>query len=624
MPVTPAKALNELTKVIEKQNKDLKQKEAIDKVDADITALEEANTENSKELRDLFGKVLAVLTDDESSVKARSLAEKQLEQLQSMTETEEENREKQAVAEDQANWLEKIAGGIDNLANSFDKFADGAKKGLGLFGALAALFLLFTDPEKLFTAVKWAIEKVFGIVRMIEAFFSGDMATAMTEFKENWEAIALIVGGTLLFFGGKIIRVISSVVRGIKGFFTFIVDIGKSIKGAWDKMKVMKEKIANIGKSVKSAGGIMEVIGNLFKKIFLPLFIISTAVQVIMGIIDGFKEEGIIGGIKGGLVALFDALIGWPLNLLKDGVAWILSKLGFEKAAAALDSFDFTTMFSDFVDWVSSLLGVAFTWVKEKFSAIIAWFSSFVDNTVNTVKEWFSNLLSWATDSGVPWLSNFVDGVVQKVKDWFGNLLSWARESEEGNWILDKINALVEKVKDFFTQIFDFLPNIDEVIAKFKDLLPDFMKSDETVDPETEKYKNMTVTADTSDDELIAMAAAQDTMFTSEEGLFRRLKQEREAARMNGTTDPTTPARVTPSTAPDSGVLAASSNVANVRAAAGVGNYSSSPTVIPISAGGGGQGGNTNNNVQTSTYNISQGMTADDMIRGDWVMPIAP
>ena len=606
MPVTPAKALNELTKVIEKQNKDLKQKEAIDKVDADITALEEANTENSKELRDLFGKVLAVLSNDESSVKARSLAEKQLEQLQSMTETEEENREKQAVAEDQSNFLERIAVGIDDLATSFDKFADGAKKGLGLFGALAALFLLFTDPEKLFKAVKWAIEKVFGIVRAIEAFFTGDMETAMIGFKENWDAIALIVGGTLLLFGGKIIRVISGVVRGIKGFFT---------------------SISNIGKSIKSAGGIMKVIGNLFKRIFIPLFIISTAVQTIMGIIDGFQEEGIIGGIKGGLVALFDALIGWPLNLLKDGVAWILSALGFEKAAEALNAFDFTTMFSDYVDWVSGLLGTAFTWVKEKFSSVITWFSSFVDNTVSTVKEWFSNLLSWATASEA-WLSNFVDGVVQKVKDWFGNLLSWARESEEGNWIMDKINALVEKVKDFFTQIFDFLPNIDEVIAKFKDLLPDFMKSDETADAETEKYKNMTVTADTSDDDLRAMAAAQDTMFTSEEGVFRRLRQEREAARMNGTTsttDPTTPARVTPPAAPDSGVLAASSNVANVRAAAGVGNYSSSPTVIPISAGGGGgQGGNTNNNVQTSTYNISQGMTADDMIRSDWVMPIAP
>ena len=603
MPVTPAKALNELTKVIEKQNKDLKQKEAIDKVDADITALEEANTENSKELRDLFGKVLAVLSNDESSVKARSLAEKQLEQLQSMTATEEENREKQAVAEDQSNFLERIAVGIDDLATSFDKFADGAKKGLGLFGALAALFLLFTDPEKLFKAVKWAIQKVFGIVRAIEAFFTGDMETAMTGFKENWEAIALIVGGTLLVFGGKIIRGISSVVRTIKGFFT---------------------TIGNIGKSIKSAGGVMKFIGNLFKRIFIPLFIISTAVQTIMGIIDGFQEEGIIGGIKGGLVALFDALIGWPLNLLKDGVAWILSALGFEKAAAALDSFDFTTMFSDFVNWVSGLLGTAFKWVKEKFSAVITWFSSFVDNTVSTVKEWFSNLLSWATASEA-WLSNFVDGVVQKVKDWFGNLLNWARESEEGNWMMDKINALVEKVKDFFTKIFDFLPNIDEVIAKFKGLLPDFMKSDETADAETEKYKNMTVTADTSDDDLRAMAAAQDTMFTSEEGVFKRLKQEREAARMNGSTNPTTPARVTPSTAPDSGVLAASSNVANVRAAAGVGNYSSSPTVIPISAGGGGgQGGNTNNNVQTSTYNISQGMTADDMIRGDWVMPIAP
>ena len=578
MPVTPAKALNDLTKVIEKQNKELKQKEAIDKVDADIKALEEANTENSKELRDLFGKVLNVLSNDESSVKARSLAEKQLEQLQSMTATEEENREKQAVAEDQSNFLERIAVGIDDLATSFDKFADGAKKGLGLFGALAALFLLFTDPEKLFTAIKWAIEKVFGIARMIEAFFKGDMETAMIGFKENWEAIAALIGVGLLFYGGKIIRGISGVVRSVKGFFT---------------------TIGNIGKSIKSAGGIMKYLSKAFTRIFFPLFIISTAVQTIMGIIDGFAEDGIVGGIKGGIVALFDALVGWPLNLLKDGVAWILSSLGFDKAAAALDSFDFTTMFSDFVDWVGGLLSTAFNWVKDKFSFVINWFSGFVDNTVTSVKTWFSNLLSWA------------------------------KESEEGSWIMEKVDALVERVKDFFTKIFDFLPNIDDVIAKFKDLLPDFMKSDDTADPETDKYKNMKVTADTSDDDLKAMAAAQDTWATSEAGVLRRLKQEREDARMGGNTTTAgadaAPGRIAPAAVPDSGVLAASTNVADIKAAAGVGNYASTPTIIPVpTGGGGGQGGGGNNNVQTSTYNIAQGMTADDMIRSDWVMPIAP
>ena len=65
MPVTPAKAIKDLTKVIEAQNKDLKQKEAIDKVDANIKLLEESNTENSKELRDLFGKVSDILSNDD-------------------------------------------------------------------------------------------------------------------------------------------------------------------------------------------------------------------------------------------------------------------------------------------------------------------------------------------------------------------------------------------------------------------------------------------------------------------------------------------------------------------------------------------------------------------------------
>ena len=75
----------------------------------------------------------------------------------------------------------------------------------------------------------------------------------------------------------------------------------------------------------------------------------------------------------------------------------------------------------------------------------------------------------------------------------------------------------------------------------------------------------------------------------------------------------------------DSGIFSGSNNVADLKASAGVGNYASSPTVISVPSGGGGGGGGSNtNNVQSSTYNIAQGMTADDMVRGDWVMQIAP
>ena len=146
-------------------------------------------------------------------------------------------------------------------------------------------------------------------------------------------------------------------------------------------------------------------------------------------------------------------------------------------------------------------------------------------------------------------------------------------------------------------------------------------------DAETEKYKNMKVTASTSDEDLKKMAAAQDTLFTSEEGVLKRLTEEREAeksavlenARAGVTSDSKFKVKEV-----DSGIFSGSNNVADLKASAGVGNYASSPTVISVPSGGGGGGGSNTNNVQTSTYNIAQGMTADDMVRGDWVMQIAP
>ncbi len=64
-----------------------------------------------------------------------------------------------------------------------------------------------------------------------------------------------------------------------------------------------------------------------------------------------------------------------------------------------------------------------------------------------------------------------------------------------------KVNSLVQKVKDLFSKLFDFLPSLDDLKKKFLGIVPDWMKPDAD-DAETEKYKNMKVTASTSDEDL--------------------------------------------------------------------------------------------------------------------------
>ena len=66
-----------------------------------------------------------------------------------------------------------------------------------------------------------------------------------------------------------------------------------------------------------------------------------SAFDFVTGFIEGYTEEGIIGGLREGVTKVFGNLIGAPLDKLKSGVAFILRKLGFDESADALKSFSF-------------------------------------------------------------------------------------------------------------------------------------------------------------------------------------------------------------------------------------------------------------------------------------------
>jgi hypothetical protein len=53
--------------------------------------------------------------------------------------------------------------------------------------------------------------------------------------------------------------------------------------------------------------------------------------------------------MKGGITGLLNGLVGGLLDLLKDGLSWILEALGFDKAAKILDSFSFSKLIEDVV-----------------------------------------------------------------------------------------------------------------------------------------------------------------------------------------------------------------------------------------------------------------------------------
>jgi hypothetical protein len=279
------------------------------------------------------------------------LAREQLDALQGLAGTEEENRENARRQEEANEFLSKLVSGIDGLADAYDKQLDAMKPSGGLIAGLGAAALLFMDPETLFAGVRAAIDGVFAIVDSIKMFLDGDFGEGFALLGDNIGAVAAIVGTVAVLFGGRIIRLVGSLVKGVRGIIRAVSKVGRFI-----------------GALAGRFGGLVKIFGRLF----LPFTIITGAIGAIQGAIDGFKEDGILGGLEGGISGLLTTIVGYPLDLLKSAVAWIAGKFGFENAEATLNEFSFSTLISDSIGSIFDMVKGAFNWIGTLFTDPVA------------------------------------------------------------------------------------------------------------------------------------------------------------------------------------------------------------------------------------------------------------
>jgi len=174
-----------------------------------------------------------------------------------------------------------------------------------------------------------------------------------------------------MFSESKIGKFLSSSFEKIKKFLRFekeitiFSQIGKAIKefiAPFQKAFIVITELISgpvngiigtfktMASSLKIFSGLIKTASSLVKYIFEPILIVLAVIDTIKGITSGFKKDGLVGAIKGGLKGLFDATLGGFLDLIKDISSWILDKLGFDKASEFLDSFSFKDLYSKFID----------------------------------------------------------------------------------------------------------------------------------------------------------------------------------------------------------------------------------------------------------------------------------
>lgn len=262
---------------------------------------------------------------------------------------------------------------------------------------------------------------------------------------------------------------------------TLFTGITNSVKGI-PLVRLSGEKLKPMSDFVKRIGSVFGVVSNVTKlpgfgllssvaKIFPFVRIFSGIVSFVQGFIDGYDEEGLFGGFKEGIATLAENFIGWPVNLLKDGLAYVLEKFGIltEEQKTSFNDFDFIKVIGDGVrlafDWFKQLFTDPVGALKTLWEGYVGVYTSIgtwvYENVAKPAIDWLSSVFSWAGDivtEGWTNLTDFVSGIWTGVKQWFVDKLTWASDTVTEGWtsLKDYVVTKFTEVKTWFTDKFNF------------------------------------------------------------------------------------------------------------------------------------------------------------------------
>jgi len=210
-----------------------------------------------------------------------------------------------------------------------------------LIPALGELNKIITDtPGGYFTLLSGiglitTLGKFFGAKGKLTKLFTGVSNLMKSGITQVTKFGAMLVASVKNSFLGKIV---SKAFRGISKVGKQLAGVIKTIGNFILKPLSFISKISGlstflklglaVGKAIPFLGQIILVIQGLF--------------GFITGAIEGFKTGGITGAITGALIGLYDGVVGNFLNMIKDVIAWVLSKFGLDGAAEFIGNLDYS------------------------------------------------------------------------------------------------------------------------------------------------------------------------------------------------------------------------------------------------------------------------------------------
>lgn len=287
---------------------------------------------------------------------------------------------------------------------------------------------------------------LIGLKNFINTNIISKINMLILDFRTNPKltAISTVIEETLT----KLRSAIDDVVKVIKQTFTVI---GNSVKFIGS---IFRPIIALLSGGVSEAliasvklGGALKFfkgIGKVFSKLFLPLTIFITAWDTIKGAVEGFKEDGIIGGIEGAVTGFFNSLIFAPLDLLKKATEWVLDQVGLTGVSDLLSEFSFVETFDNLVSKTFDLIGDITSWISDRLGVGLVSqmlrdfsFSDLYDKLLTSIFDGLQNVVDLVVDI----FSFSEDGLDIGLQN-FGDLI---------NTVMRGVNSAIAFVQDLFT-----------------------------------------------------------------------------------------------------------------------------------------------------------------------------
>jgi hypothetical protein len=321
-----------------------------------------------------------------------------------------------------------------SIANGIQDMKDGIINGLaglkdkGLLG-LGVLAGLVAAP---FIAISAFFTQLIKEVKVLDSLTKGGLGRFFGPITRFFKAIGDVFGkaGTGQFLKGDTIKLFGRYADDISLF------IGR-IKSIFSPLMKAAKGSASFMSGFAPVAKFAATIGRTLGKIFLPITILMSVFDFVTGFMEGYKEDGIIGGIREGIISVVDGLVGGIIRMVTGAVSFILDLLGFDKFAASI-----TKNVNEALDGLFDSFRGVFDIVKGIFTFDLG----LIGDGIGKIFDGIVNVITAPFD--------MVYGLVQDIFSFVGFELP---DFDLGDMITGFISGAYNFVKDKVTGFFSFL-----------------------------------------------------------------------------------------------------------------------------------------------------------------------